>query len=124
MPFGTNPEGELVWQRAGGLATAQKRKKVADLLCAFADGTAAEYFEKVDKLMRGEDLTKEEKEGMDRFELLFPYVAAKKTENKTDVTVKTEEMTPEQARKILNLSNSATANTTTDSAGSQHSSEA
>ena len=88
MPWGEKDKTkELEWQRAGGKASGVVKRSLNEKIQAFlASGECTQYFENLTRLSECQELTAPEREFMDRFEALFPYAAAKKSENKTSLT--------------------------------------
>lgn len=86
MPF---KKGNTLWKE--GIATKLKKQdKINEFFLIAGNGGVQRYGDFLDKLGRGEGLEKSELEFCDRFEKLFPYMKARKT----DITSNDKELTP------------------------------
>lgn len=86
MPF---QKGNTLWKE--GIATKLKKQdKINEFFLIAGNGGVQRYGDMLDKLARNEEVTKIEIEFMDRFEKLFPYMKARKT----DITSDGKELNP------------------------------
>jgi len=81
MPF--NKDNAVELGRKGGQV---KKTGVQEYLEYLASGAARGYYERLEKQKNGKELTKPEREFMDRFERQTEYIAPKlsRTEQKTE----------------------------------------
>lgn len=80
MPF---QKGNTLWKE--GVATKLKREdKIREFFLIAGNGGIQRYGDMLDRLARGEEIRKPEREFCDRFEKLFQYFKAKKTDITTD----------------------------------------
>tara|TARA_Y100000310_G_scaffold157840_1_gene157283 strand:+ start:2673 stop:2987 length:315 start_codon:yes stop_codon:yes gene_type:complete len=85
----TFQKGNTLWEK--GIAVRKERqKKIDEFFAVMQLGGKITYADLCDKLSKGIKISKEEKEFMDRYEKLWPYVKAKKT----DVTTNDKELNP------------------------------
>jgi hypothetical protein len=82
MPF---KKGNTIWKDSHK-SRAENKTRLSEFLDVIADGGIVEYANRLDDLANSIELTKEEREFMDRFEGWREYVAPKlaRTENKTE----------------------------------------
>ncbi len=69
-------KGNTIWKKSLK-GREERRERLNEFFEVVAGGAIEEYGNKMDKLSRKENLTKEELEFMDRFEKLFEYVRPK-----------------------------------------------
>ncbi len=75
----TFQKGNTLWKK-GWDVKLERQQKVDQFFLIAGSGGMERYGELLEDLSNGVDLTKEEKEYMDRFEKLFQYMKAKKTD--------------------------------------------
>ena len=74
MPFKKGDPKTSEYARLGLQARAENKTRLWEFI---ARGGADTYNEKLDKLSKGEELSKPEEQFMDRVERLFPYIKGK-----------------------------------------------